>query len=182
MNNGDIVNKFKLLSLFTSALCLYLFYLLQVSPQSSLAYLGLESNETAQITSKPADTTNIRQVKALYLALKNRDKAALANLLVAEPTWDVTPGFPHGAQYKGMAAIFGEFYPKLLTGFNAFSANPETYVDGGDKVVVLGHYQFNKTGDDNSTSARFTHTWQIASDGRIEGVWQVADTAMLAAN
>ncbi len=138
--------------------------------------------KTAQLTSNPSNTINIRKIKALYLALKSRDQAALADLLVAEPTWDVAPGCPHGALYKGMTAIFGEFYPKLLTGFNAFSANPETYVDGGDKVVVLGHYQFNKTGDDNNTSARFAHTWQIDSDGRIEGVWQVADTAILTAN
>ncbi len=48
------MNKFKLLSLFTSALCFYLFYLLLFSPQSFLADLGVEGSEAAYFVSRRA--------------------------------------------------------------------------------------------------------------------------------
>ena len=88
------------------------------------------------------------------------------------------PGFPEGRTYSGIDEVFGTLYsdkiPKLFaTGLYAI---PEVFIDGGDVVSVLGFYMFAVKKGDPLAKARFSHTWKIAPDGRIAGVWQVADT------
>jgi hypothetical protein len=83
------------------------------------------------------DTSNVRNVKALYSALKSRDLAALSNLLIDEPIWDVAPGFPEGGIYKGMSGVFGGFYQKLLAQVHTLGAYTQVFLDRGDVVVCL---------------------------------------------
>ncbi|WP_371372541.1 nuclear transport factor 2 family protein [Sporomusa aerivorans] len=123
------------------------------------------------------DTQIVKQVKNLYQALKANDKEAIAKILADDPVWDVSPGFPYGGVYTGMAEIFGSFYSKLRSQFSGFGATPETFIDGGDVVTVLGFYNFDSNQDNSTKFVRFSHTWKINDDGRIKGVWQVADTA-----
>ena len=123
------------------------------------------------------DTQNVKQAKTLYKAFTERDKETIAKLLVDDPVWNVSPGFPDGGVYRGMAEVFGSFYAKLRSRFKSFSAIPETFIDGGDVVTVLGFYKFEKDEEDSFRLVRFAHTWKINIDGRIKGVWQVADSA-----
>jgi len=123
------------------------------------------------------DTLNVKQVKALYKAAKEQDSETLTKLLVDDPVWNVSPGFPDGGVYRGMAEIFGSFYPSLLSRFHYFDAIPDAYIDGGDVVTVLGYYKFIKMEGESFRLVRFAHTWGIDIDGCIKGVWQVADSA-----
>jgi hypothetical protein len=117
-------------------------------------------------TTSQSDTSNVRIVKAIYSALKARD-----------PTWDVTPGFPEGGIYKGMSGVFGSFYQKLLAQVHTFGAYPQAFLDSGDVVVALGYYRVRANEKDVPTLVRFAHVWGVDTDGRIKGVWQVADSA-----
>ncbi|TKU10591.1 nuclear transport factor 2 family protein [Citrobacter sp. wls829] len=123
------------------------------------------------------DTLNVRRVKAFYQAAREKNKEDLSQLLTDEAVWNVSPGFPFGGVYCGMAEIYGIFYPNLSGSLNSFGAIPDVFIDGGDVVTVLGFYKFTKNEEDSPTLARFSHTWRIAPDGRINGVWQVADSA-----
>lgn len=123
------------------------------------------------------DTPNVRNVKAIYSALKARDLTTLSNLLIDEPIWDVTPGFPEGGIYKGMSGVFGNFYKKLLAHVHTLGAYPQAFVDSGDVVVALGYYRVRAKESDTPTLVRFAHVWGVDTDGRIKGVWQVADSA-----
>lgn len=128
-------------------------------------------------TKRESDTANIRKVKDLYSALKAKDLAALRVLLVDEPIWDVTPGFPEGGIYKGMSAVFGDFYMRLLARVDSLGAVPEAFVDGEDVVVVLGYYRIRASESGATEKVRFAHVWGIDAEGCIKGVWQVADSA-----
>lgn len=128
------------------------------------------------LTHGEKDTANVRQVKNLYRALREKDSEQIAKLLVDVPTWNVSPGFPGGDVYKGLEAVFGTFYKNVRSRFDSFAAAPEVFIDGEDVVTVLGFYKFKLKGIEEKV--RFSHTWKIDSDGRINGVWQVADTAM----
>lgn len=123
------------------------------------------------------DTQNVKLVKAFYQAAKEKDGETIAKLLVDEPVWNVSPGFPDGGVYRGLAEIFQSFYPSLLSRFHFFDAIPDVYIDGGDVVTVLGYYKFIKKEGESSKLVRFSHTWGIDNNGRIKGVWQVADSA-----
>lgn len=136
---------------------------------------GLALNED------PSDSENLRQVKALYRALKSRDQPSIAEILVDRPVWDVSPGFPCGRVYRGAAEIFGGFYKTLLARFHSFGAFPDSFVDGGDTIVALGHYRVTKKDGEAPTWIRFSHVWRVDGKGRVEGVWQVADSALLSA-
>ncbi|MFD3680051.1 nuclear transport factor 2 family protein [Streptomyces sp. NPDC058613] len=126
------------------------------------------------------DSRNVRNVKALYLALADRDLPGAQRLLVEEPVWDITPGSPDGGVYRGMAEVFGSFYPKLAARFRSLEVHPDAYVDGGDTVVASGYYQVTEQDAEESKLVRFAHVFGITDEGRIKGVWQVADTALFA--
>jgi ketosteroid isomerase-like protein len=125
------------------------------------------------------ETPNVRTVKALYRALIDRDLPGAKRVLVDEPVWDITPGAPDGGVYRGMAEIFGGFYPRLAARFRSFEVRPDSFVDGEDRVVAMGYYRIIENDGDESKFVRFAHIFDITADGRIKGVWQVADTALL---
>jgi len=130
-----------------------------------------------RVTPNEADSANVGKVKALYSAFRAKDQESIRNLLAEEPVWDVSPGFPEGAVYRGLAEILGRFYPRLRARVHSLDASPENFVDGGDTVVVLGHYLVTAKKGDTPRQVRFAHVWGINEDGRIGGVWQVADSA-----
>jgi ketosteroid isomerase-like protein len=122
------------------------------------------------------DTANITRVKELYKALNGGNKDAILMILSEKATWNVCPGTPHGGKYCGMNEVFGSFYRTFITEFGPFQAEGEVFIDGGDVVVVLGFYVFKPQEGTQDGRFRFSHTWKIASDNRIEGVWQVCDS------
>ena len=125
------------------------------------------------------DTQNVINVKKLYKALNGGDMVTISKLLIDNPTWDVCPGFPDSGIYSGMAEVFGTFYKTFLNRIYRLQAVPEAYIDGGDVVTVLGFYNIMFSENDPITLIRFSHTWKIAPDSLIEGVWQVADSAVV---
>jgi len=134
------------------------------------------------------DSQNVASVKELYNSvlpaiifkvLTGESTDISSNLLVENPTWNVCPGFPDGGIYCGMAEVFGKLYANLLKRYHYFNGEPEVFIDGGNVVTVLGHYIVVIKKGEPAIRVRFSHTWKIAPDGRIEGVWQVADSAVL---
>lgn len=123
------------------------------------------------------DTVNVKRLKEFYKAAKEKNIETLTKLLVDDPVFNVSPGFPDGKIYRGMAEIYGVFYPNLRSRFHYFGAIPDVFIDGGDVVTVLGFYKFIKKEGEPFRLVRFSHTWGIDIDGRIKGVWQVADSA-----
>ena len=142
----------------------------------------MNNAQNSVLDESSSDSENIRQVKSLYRSLKCKDQQSLLKILVDEPVWDVSPGFPDGAIYRGMAEIFGGFYKKLFSRVHSFGAFPDSFVDGGDTVVALGHYKITKTEGCSPIFVRFSHAWRIDNKGRVKGVWQVADSAQFFAS
>ena len=137
----------------------------------------MNDEQTTSLEELPNDSDSVRRVKALYRALKQKDQQSIRQILVDEPVWDVSPGFPEGGIYSGVAQIFGGFYRELLARVHSFGAFPDCFVDGGDTVVALGRYRVEKDEGSAPIWIRFSHTWRIDDDGRVKGVWQVADSA-----
>lgn len=134
---------------------------------------------------KEKNTPNTALVKELYTgkvfnAMRGTlDKAEASKILVDNPTWHVCPGFPDGGTYSGMDEVFGSFYANIPIRYCLFYGEPEVFIDTGDIVTVLGYYNFKIKEDDPVKRARFSHTRKIAADGRIAGVWQVADSHVI---
>ncbi|MCL2401401.1 MAG: hypothetical protein FWC90_02020 [Oscillospiraceae bacterium] len=126
------------------------------------------------------DTQNVANVKALYEAMAEGDVAVIHKLLIGDPTWNVCPGFPDGGIYHGMAEVFGKLYGELVRKrYHYLGAEADVFIDGGNVVTVLGHYIIIFKEGGVAIRARFSHIWKIAPDGRVAGVWQVADSAVI---
>lgn len=123
------------------------------------------------------ESKNVQTVKNLYKALKSADIETLNSIMVDIPVWDVSPGFPEGKVYYGFPKILGVFYKNLRRDFYQFSALTERFIDGDRTIGVLGHYQVKKSESSPLKQIRFSHTWDIDKQGKILGVWQVADSA-----
>ncbi|NVD73740.1 nuclear transport factor 2 family protein [Duganella sp. BJB1802] len=147
-----------------------------------LERLIVNNVKTSALDDIPSDSEGLRKVKALYRALKSKDQQLIKEILVDEPVWDVSPGFPEGAIYRGISEVFGGFYHRLLARVHSFGAFPDKFVDGGDTVVALGHYRITKNEGGDPALVRFSHVWGIDDKGRVKGVWQVADSAQFFAS
>ena len=133
---------------------------------------------------KTEDSRNIALLKDFYMGKAintvagTLDMEFVSRTFIDNPTWHVCPGFPDGGTYSGIDEVFGTFYSERIPSLFATGlyAIPEVFIDGGDVVSVLGFYMFALKKGDPLVKARFSHTWKIAQDGRIAGVWQVADS------
>ena len=135
---------------------------------------------------KEEDTKSIALLKEFYAGkvwntvygALNMD--AVTRLFVDSPSWHVCPGFPDGGSYYGRDEVFDTLYAENIRNrYSLFYGKPEVFIDGADVVTVLGFYHFAVNKGDPVIHARFSHTWKIAPDGRVEGVWQVADSYII---
>jgi hypothetical protein len=65
-----------------------------------------------------------------------------------------------------------------MSGLDKLGTEKVKWIDAGQNVIVLGYYFMTAKGEAEEHRIRFAHTWGI-EDGKITGVWQVADTAKL---
>ena len=81
----------------------------------------------------------------------------------------------HHQQQQLCAAVEGIF-ALIPVQYDSFNIEVDDFVDGGDKIVMVGHY----TGIYKATGKKFkanaTHTWTI-KNGKIVKLFQAVDTA-----
>ena len=123
-------------------------------------------------------TKSIELVALVYESLQARDIQKLAEIVTENVTWNVTEGFPYAGVYTGLRNVLRGFYGRLISGLDKFTTEKVKSIDAGQNVIVLGYYIMKVKGESEEHRIRFAHTWGI-EDGKITGVWQVADTAKL---
>jgi uncharacterized protein len=122
--------------------------------------------------------TSIELVKLVYESLRSHDFQKLKEIVTEDVTWNVTEGFPYGGIYQGLDNVLRGFYARLRSNLDSFAAEHVRWIDAGESVIVLGYYLMTAKGAAEESRIRFAHIWGIR-EGKITGVWQVADTAKL---
>ncbi len=92
--------------------------------------------------------------------------------------WRLAEGFPADGLYHGRNEVFEVWWPKLAAQFSEWRAIPETYLDAGDAVVVLGHYAGVAKETGSSFKAPFSHVWWF-KNGQITRMNHSANTLIL---
>ena len=123
-------------------------------------------------------TKSLELVATVYESLRTRDISSLEKMLSSDVTWNVTEGFVYSGIYTGLNAVLHDFYGRFAASLSKLATEKIQWIDGGDHVVVLGYYLIQLKGSIEEHRIRFSHTWGI-QDGKVTGVWQVADTAKL---
>jgi ketosteroid isomerase-like protein len=123
-------------------------------------------------------TKSIELVALVYESLHTRNIRQLQEIVTEDVTWNVTEGFPYSGVYTGLQNVLRGFYGRLMSGLEKLGTEKVKWIDAGQNVTVLGYYRMTPKGETEEHRVRFAHIWGI-NDGKITGVWQVADTAKL---
>jgi ketosteroid isomerase-like protein len=121
---------------------------------------------------KPVDL-----VRRSYDAFERHDLDTVLADLDPEIEWHQAQGLPHGGLYRGRDEVRRNvFEPLDAEWWETFSAPPHEFIDGGDRVVVLGRYRGVAKGTGRVLDVPFVHVWTIAGD-RAVCFRQFLDTA-----
>ncbi len=108
----------------------------------------------------------------------NGDPSGLPGVLHADIDWSVVKGFPFGGRYNGLGSVFEDFFGNVMQHFEFWRAVPEEYIDAGDKIIVLGHYETKAKETGMDVNSAFVHVWTV-SDGMITRLQQCADSVQV---
>lgn len=123
--------------------------------------------------------SNLELLKEGYQKFAEQDIEAVTENWKADIQWHQCTGFPfvvNNGTYVGKQAIVEGIFANIPVHYDNFNIEIDDFVDGGDKIVMVGHY----TGTWKATGKKFranaTHVWTF-EDGKVSGFFQAADTA-----
>lgn len=118
---------------------------------------------------------NIELIQDLYRAFSEGDIERVGEILDPEIVWQQMPHFPDGGRWIGIEQVAQKVFGHFAERWSGFGAHAEHFIDGGDRIVVLGAYEgvFNDTG--KSVHSPFAHVYTI-EDRKVTRFEQYADT------
>jgi len=128
---------------------------------------------------------NVARVRDAYDALGSGDPDPLVALMHPDIEWIEPDGAPGvggmtrgSGVYRGRDDVLTRMFGRLPSIWDDFGVHPETYLDAGDHVVVLGRLRANVPGTGAPAEAPFAHVWRLEGD---QAVWWrcYEDTALL---
>jgi ketosteroid isomerase-like protein len=118
-------------------------------------------------------TSNVEIVRSGYAAFATGDIPAVLGLFSPDIDWYTPDTVRFGGRYRGPGAV-GEFFSKLPENFAELVVTPETYIDRGDTVAVLGtHHGRSATG--TPFDIPWVHVWTL-SGGKATSFSEYFDT------
>ena len=116
-------------------------------------------------------------VKGLYEAFGKGDVPAVLGAFDAKIQWNEADGFLYadGNPYVGPQAVAEGVFQRLGVDIDQFMVIPQSYVDGGDAVVVEGRYKGTMKATGKAVDAQFAHVWRLR-DGKVISFQQYTDT------
>ena len=127
-----------------------------------------------------SEQDNLRVVRSLFESFGSGDVPGILRLLDEDVDWHIkgpasVPYFGPRTGHEGALDFFG----KLGTNVEFESFAPETFLAGGDKVVVIG----SERGRVRATGKSFDNDWAMVftvRDGKVTRLRSYEDTAAVA--
>lgn len=125
--------------------------------------------------------SNVQTIQAAYAAFANNDPSVLFGAMAPDIHWHEAQGNPLADRnpYVGAQAIGEGVFGRLLAAIDAFTAEADRFVDGGDDVIVLGRYGGTMKDGGGKLDAPFCHAYRFQDD-RIVSFQQYTDSAQWA--
>ena len=123
----------------------------------------------------------VDMVKAAYAAFARNDPSVMFSAMDPSIAWLEAEGSPYadGNPYVGPQAIGERVFGRLMAAIENFTVTPETFIDGGDDVVVVGRYRGTQKTGGAKLDAPFCHVYRFR-DGKVIAFQQFTDTAQWA--
>ena len=119
---------------------------------------------------------NNQLIKDFYNSFRFKNENYL-NYCHENIVWITMNGMPNGGTYFGVNSVFNEYFPKMLSNFKVFHADPKEFQTIDNRVIVFGSY-VGKSKQDTSFEIPFCHVYQIIGD-KISQFRQFIDTALM---
>lgn len=117
-------------------------------------------------------------VQQAYDNFKARNIAALLTILSDDISWTLPEmeGVPFAGKRTGRAAV-GEFFAAVDGAQEVLSFEPRELLAEGDRVIVLGSYEWRVKANGREFGGDFAHVWTI-SEGKATAFQEYMDTAV----
>jgi ketosteroid isomerase-like protein len=125
------------------------------------------------------DPSDVAVVQSLFACFAAGDADGIRRLMSPTIEWVQMPGFPGGGTFQGPDAIFENVFAKLRREWIGWKSVPREFVQAGDRVLVLGHYEATWPSTGRSFRAEFAHLYKVR-DGLIVSLQQFTDTRVIA--
>ncbi len=119
---------------------------------------------------------NEKLVKDFYDSFRNKGQV-YSSFCQDNIEWIAMDGMPNGGRYIGLKSVFEEYFPKMLSNFEEFHANPTEFLCIDDKVIVFGRY-CGRTKTRKNFVVPFCHLYTIKDD-KIFRFKQYTDTQII---
>jgi ketosteroid isomerase-like protein len=100
---------------------------------------SLDELEWLLTTSSQIDNAEI--VRSVHVAAAAGNTLRLLDVLAPDVEWKTAAGSLYAGTYIGPYAVLDGVFAKLGSEWSAFVAEPQTFVDHGDTVAVVGTYR-----------------------------------------
>ena len=120
----------------------------------------------------------LETIKAAYAAFGRNNPSVLFGAMDAAIQWNEAEGNPLADRnpYVGPQAVADGVFARLLAAVDAFTVVPDTFIDGGDHIVVLGRYGGTMKAGGATLDTPFCHVYRFR-DGKAVSFQQFTDTA-----
>ena len=121
---------------------------------------------------------NVELVKSVYAAFGAGDVPKVLGAMHPQIQWSETAGFKYGGVYRSPQAVLENVFAKIPADFESFAVDVERLIDGGNVIVMQGHYVTKGKATGKSLRAAVAHVFEI-SDGKIVRFDQYVDSATI---
>jgi ketosteroid isomerase-like protein len=122
--------------------------------------------------------SNVDFVKGVYAAFGAGDVPKVLGAMHPQIQWTETAGYKYGGVYPSPQAVLENVFAKIPADFESFSIDVERLIDGGNVIVMEGHYVAKGKATGKSVRAAVAHVFEI-SDGKIVRFDQYLDSATI---
>jgi uncharacterized protein len=120
---------------------------------------------------------NVDIVKRSYEAFARKDMAGVLGDMHSDIEWQQAQGLPHGGVYRGLDEVKRNIFDPLdEEWWDAFTADPDEFLEAGAEVVVVGRYRGTAKATGKQLDVPFVHIWTLAG-GKAIRFRQFLDTA-----
>lgn len=114
------------------------------------------------------DSSNVEILRNTYEAFSRGDIPAVLSHFDPDITWIVPDAHPQGGTHRGTDAVLNDVFVGLGSEWQNYRVETEEFIDGGDRVVVLGTESGTWPATGRSFRADFAHVWTMRNGKAIE--------------
>jgi ketosteroid isomerase-like protein len=117
-------------------------------------------------------------VKGVYAAFGTGDVPRVLGAMHPQIQWTETAGYAFGGVFRSPQAVLENVFAKIPVAFESFSIDVERLIDGGNMIVMQGHYVAKGKATGETVRAAVAHVFEIV-DGKIVRFDQYVDSATI---